>query len=123
MHKADFKEIRNDEVVKIAEKMKMEKYQLTVITGYADKEGKPVISYSYDVGGNIQTYKLTGDETIPSITGVYGAAAEWFEEEIAELMGIEFEGLDKKDRLFLPEEFDGSGQIIVSSLSELAKNK
>lgn len=123
MHKANFVAIKNEEVVKTAEAMKSNGNSLVVITGYVEKDGQPVICYSYDSGGNIETYKVTGESSIPSITGVYGVAAEWFEEEIEELMEVEFKGLERKGRLFLPDEFDGSGQIIVSPMSELKKGK
>lgn len=123
MHKADFRDISKGEIVKKAEEMKKNGCTLTVITGYVDKEGNPVISYCYDVDGELETYKLSGEKNIPTITGVYGTAAEWFEEEISELMDVKFEGLEMKGRLFLPDEFDGSGQIIVSSLSELRDKK
>lgn len=121
MHKADFSDISKSMIPEIAKKMKGNGCSIVVITGYTDKEGKPVVAYSYDVDGEVKTYKCTGEWKVPSITDIYGTAAEWFEEEISELMGVEFEGLNKKGRLFLPEEFDGSGQIIVSPLSELRK--
>lgn len=119
MHKADFRDITKEQIIKIAEEKKRNGCFLTVIVGYHDKDGKPVIAYSYDSNGDIETYKCSNENVLPSITPVYGAAAEWFEEEISELMEVKFEGLEKKDRLFLPEEFDGSGQIIVTPLSEL----
>lgn len=121
MHRADFSDISKNMIPEIAKKMKGNGCSLVVIAGYADKEGKPVVAYSYDVDGEVKTYKCTGEWNVPSLTGIYGTAAEWFEEEISELMGMEFEGLNKTGRLFLPEEFDGSGQIIVSPLSELNK--
>lgn len=36
-------------------------------------------------------------------------------------MDIEFDGLNKGDRLFLPDDFDGSGQILVTPMEELRK--
>jgi len=123
MHKADFREIKKEEIISIAGQKKESGCPLVVIVGYMDKEGKPVIAYSYDVGGEIETYKCIGENKLPSITGIYGVAAEWFEEEIEELMEVEFEGLQRKGRLFLPDDFDGSGQIIVLPMSELTKKK
>ena len=123
MHGADFKEIKKDKIIEIARDKKQKKCPLIVIVGFVDKEGKPTVSYSFDVHGAVETYTYKDGGVIPSITSVYGVAAEWFEEEISEFMGVEFEGLQKKGRLFLPEEFDGSGQIFVSSMSELKKNK
>lgn len=121
MHKADFRDINKKQILSTAEEMKKKGCALVVISGYVDKEGKTCLAYSYDVGGAVVTYKCTGENSVPSITEVYGTAAEWFEEEISELMGVEFKGLKNCGRLFLPEEFDGSGQIIVSSLEELRK--
>mgnify|MGYP000953344726 CR=1 FL=1 len=123
MHKADFKEITTDDVVRIASGMKSKGCSIVTITGYVDKESRPVVAYSYDVNGNVETYSLRGENVIPSITGIYGIAAEWFEEEITELMKVDFDGLDNKGRLFLPEEFDGSGQILVTPMSELVNKK
>lgn len=122
MHKADFKEMTGEQIVSVAKEKKDSGCTLVVIVGYYDKEGKPVITYSYDVNGAIETFCCRGESTLPTITGIYGLAAEMFEEEISELMEVKFEGLDKKGRLFLPEEFDGSGQILVTSMSELRKN-
>ena len=59
---------------------------------------------------------------VPSISEIYDTAASWPERELNELMGIEFEGLDVSQRLFLPEdmlETQGKGQILVMPLKEL----
>ena len=51
-------------------------------------------------------------------------AAIWPERELNELLGIQFEGLDTSQRLFLPEdmlETQGRGQIMVTPLSELVE--
>lgn len=121
MHASDFRDIEKDNILSVAKEMKEKGCPLVVIIGYIDKEGKPVIEYSFDDSGNIITYRCFNEYKLPSITSIYKTAAEWFEEEISEFMGVEFEGLEKKGRLFLPEEFDGSGRILVSSLSELRK--
>lgn len=121
MHVSDFRDINKDKILSIAKEMKEKGCPLVVIIGYTDKEGRPVIAYSFDDSGNIITFRCLNEYKLPSITGIYKTAAAWFEEEISELMGVEFEGLEKKGRLFLPEEFDGSGQILVSTLSELRK--
>lgn len=122
MHKAYFRETGKGEILDIARQKKNEGCSLAVIVGYVDGEGKPVIAYSYDVGGNIETYSCIGENVVPSITCIYGTGAEWFEQEIEELMGVKFEGLKKKDRLFLPEDFDGTGNILVTPMSELKKS-
>ena len=49
-------------------------------------------------------------------------AATWPERELNELFGLQFEGLDTSQRLFLPEEMldpQGKGQIMVMPMSEL----
>lgn len=123
MHESNFREISKNEIRSISKEMKDKGNTIVAITSYLDDEKKPVITYSYDANGDIKSFKCIGESRVLSITDIYGTAAEWFEEEINELMGIEFEGLEVKNRLFLPDEFDGSGEIIVSSLSELKKNK
>lgn len=123
MHGADFREISSNEVLKIAKEKKQKEYPLVVITSFMDKDDKPVVCYSYDVDGAIQTYKCIGESALPSIVDIYGVAAQWFEEEINEFMGVEFKGHKIERRLFLPDEFDGSGQILVKPMSELRINK
>ena len=59
------------------------------------------------------------DLSVTSAMCVYSAR-----EELNELFGIEFEGLDVSKRLFLPEdmlETQGKGQIMVTPLSELVE--
>lgn len=114
-------ELKKDELLKFAKEMLEKKYRLVIMNGYVDKEGKNVIAYNFDVNGKLTTYTLRGESTVSSITEIYGGAAQWCEEEICEMIPIKFEGLEKFDRLFLPEEFDGKGQILVMPINELKK--
>ena len=60
---------------------------------------------------------------ISTVTNIY-KGAQWFEEEIQEMMPLKFEGLIFSGRLFLPEEFkEGEGQILIMPLNELKKLK
>ena len=122
MHKADINYINKDEIVKIAEEMLKEKRRLVIMNGYVDKEGNNVVAYNYDIDGKLKTFLCKGEKLLPTITHIYKGSAQWCEEDICEVMDIEFDGLDKGDRLFLPDDFDGSGHILVTPLEEL-RNK
>jgi hypothetical protein len=123
MHKFDSISITKEELIPISEKMLSEKRRLVIMNGYIDKEGNNVVAYNFDIDGDIKTYLCKGYTVLPSLTRIYGGSAQWCEEEICEMMPIDFEGLNKSGRLFLPEEFDGSGQILVMPLAELKKSK
>jgi hypothetical protein len=93
---------------------------LLMIHGFVDKEGVNVINYQYEVGNCVESYTIKGESVLPTISHIYDLAAAWPEEELFELMGIKFEGLNMRGRLFLPDTMlEGQGQIIVTSLSEL----
>ena len=117
--------ITKDEVLSTAQKMREEKRLLIMIHAFLEKDGTPVVTYDYDDGPNVLTYEVRGERVLPTISGIYSAAAEWAEREINELMDIEFEGLDVSKRLFLPDNLlDGKGQILVTPIDELRrKNK
>lgn len=123
MHNYECVEINRDELLPLATKMLKDKRRLVIMNGYVDKEGKNVVIYHFDIDGDIKSFSVRGYDSIPSITRIYKGSAQWCEEEICEFMPIEFQGLRKSGRLFLPEEFDGSGQILVLPLSELKKYK
>ena len=117
-------EISKDQVVPIAEKMRKAGVFLVMIHGFLNEEGKLDISYEYAVDPAIESYHVVGETTLPSIGEIYDVAAVWPERELNELFGIEFEGLDTTQRLFLPEdllETQGRGQIMVTPLSELVE--
>ena len=115
-------EIKKQEILSIAQKMKKEGRRLVMIHGYIDKEGKNVITYQYEVGDCVESYFITDETKLPSISGIYDLAAAWPEEELYELMGITFEGLEMRGRLFLPDTMlEGQGQIVETPLKELVE--
>ncbi len=120
-------DITKDQIVPVAERMKKEGRFLVMIHAYIDKENRMDISYEYAVDPAIESYHVVGETKVPSISSLYDTAASWPEREINELFGVEFEGLDMSQRLFLPEdmlETQGKGHIMVMPLSELVeKNK
>lgn len=112
--------ITKDEVIPTAERMRSAGVALAMIHGFVNDEGKPNISYEYEVGNGIESYTVDGEEVLPSISGIYDLGAEWAEREIVELMEVTFEGLDTSKRLFMPDNMlDGQGQIIVTPMEEL----
>lgn len=114
--------ISKKDVLPIARKMKKAEVQLIMIHGHLEDDGTPVISYEYSLGPVVDSYEVRGETVLPSITPVYDLAAQWAEREINELIGVEFEGLDLSQRLFLPDNLlEGGGQILVTPLSELRK--
>lgn len=112
--------LSKNEIVRTAEKMKKEGRRLIMIHGYVDKQGQNVISYQYEVDNCIESYEITGESEFPTISGIYDLAAAWPEKELEELMGVKFEGLELKGRLFMPDTMvEGQGHILVTPLSEL----
>lgn len=112
--------ITKDEVVSVAEKMRAEGVVLAMIHGYVNDEGKPNVSYEYQVGTGIESYTVDGESVLPTISHIYDQGAAWPERELMELMEITFEGLDASKRMFMPESMlDGQGQIIVTPMDEL----
>lgn len=114
--------ITRDELLPLARKMREEGVTLAMIHGFFEEDGRPNVSYEFEVPGGIDSYVVRGEGTLPSLTGIYDLAAEWPERELNELMGLDFEGLDTSRRLFLPDTMqDGQGQIIVCPMDELTK--
>lgn len=115
-------DIKKEEIIPLAQKMKDKGYRLVMIHGYVDKEGNNVVNYQYEVGNCIESYKIVGENVLPSISHIYDLSAAWPEEELFELMGVQFEGLEMRGRLFLPDTMlEGQGHIIVTPLDELRK--
>jgi NADH-quinone oxidoreductase subunit C len=113
-------EMKKDEILTIAEKMKKNGRRIVMIQGYVDKSGQNVVCYQYAVDNCIESYYIKGQTELPSISHIYDLTAAWPEEELFELMGIKFEGLQMRGRLFLPDTMlEGQGHIIVTPLSEL----
>ena len=97
--------------------------RLVAINGYIDKEGANVVVYTFEYENVREICCIKGQSEIPTLTNIY-KGAQWFEEEIQEVMPIKFIGLEAGSRLFLPEEFsEGNGQILVLPLDELKKLK
>lgn len=108
------------EIHSIAEKMRSEGRTLTMIQGYLENDGTPVVTYDFDFGPTLKEYEIRGESVIPTISDVYDAAAEWPERELMELMKITFEGVDTSERLFMPNNLlEGQGQILVMPMTEL----
>ena len=118
--------IEKDQIVPTAERMKKAGVLLTMIHAFIGTDGKMDISWDYQIEPVVESYHVIGEMKVPSIGDIYDTSATWPERELNELFGIEFEGLDTSQRLFLPEDMledQGKGQIMVMPLSELrAKN-
>ena len=117
-------DISKDQIVPVAERMRKAGNYLVMIHAFIDKEGRMDISWDYAVDPAIESYHVVGEMKVPSVGEIYDTAATWPERELNELFGIEFEGLDVSQRLFLPEdmlETQGKGQIMVTPLKELVE--
>ena len=117
-------DISKDQIVPIAERMRRQNVYLVMIHAFLNKEGLLDVSWDYAVEPVIESYHVVGVMLLPSLGEIYDTAATWAEREINELFGVEFEGLDMSQRLFLPEdllETQGRGQIMVTPLSELVE--
>ena len=117
-------DISKDQIVPTAERMRRQNVYLVMIHAFLNKEGLLDVSWDYAVEPVIESYHVVGEMLLPSIGEIYDTAATWAEREINELFGVEFEGLDMSQRLFLPEdllETQGRGQIMVTPLSELVE--
>ena len=117
-------DISKDQIVPVAERMRKAGVYLVMIHAFIDKEGRMDISWDYAVEPAIESYHVVGEMKVPSVGEIYDTAATWPERELNELFGIEFEGLDVSQRLFLPEdmlETQGKGQIMVTPLKELVE--
>lgn len=117
-------DISKDQIVPVAERMWKAGVYLVMIHAFIDKEGRMDISWDYAVDPAIESYHVVGEMKVPSVGEIYDTAATWPERELNELFGIEFEGLDVSQRLFLPEdmlETQGKGQIMVTPLKKLVE--
>ena len=117
-------DITKDQIVPVAEKMRKKGIYLVMIHAFRRGDGQMDVSWDYAVDPAIESYHVVGEETLPSVGEIYDVAATWPERELNELFGIQFEGLDTSQRLFLPEEMldpQGRGQIMVMPLSELVE--
>ena len=116
--------IEKDQIVPTAERMRKAGNALLMIHAFINNEGKMDVSWDYAVDPAVESYHVIGESSLPSVGEIYDTAATWPERELNEIFGIEFEGLDVSQRLFLPEdmlETQGKGQIMVIPLAELRK--
>ena len=116
-------EIQKKDIVSKVQDVRDKGGRLVAINGYVDAEKNNVVVYTLEYDEVRRHYHLKGENILPTVTNVY-KGAQWFEEEIQEMMPLKFEGLIFTGRLFLPEEFkEGEGQILIMPLNELKKLK
>lgn len=116
-------EIQKEDITSKVQEVRDKGGRLVAINGYVDKDKKNVVVYTLEYDDVRRHYHVKGEEALPTVTNIY-KGAQWFEEEIQEMMPLKFEGLIFSGRLFLPEEFkDGEGQILIMPLNELKKLK
>ncbi|MEN8077968.1 NADH-quinone oxidoreductase subunit C [Clostridioides difficile] len=116
-------EIQKKDITSKVQEVRDKGGRLVAINGYVDKDKKNVVVYTLEYDDIRRHYHVKGEEILPTVTNIY-KGAQWFEEEIQEMMPLKFEGLIFSGRLFLPEEFkDGEGQILIMPLNELKKLK
>nr|WP_228845469.1 NADH-quinone oxidoreductase subunit C [Phototrophicus methaneseepsis] len=65
-----------------------------------------VYSMLYNRRLRVKTFMMEEDPVAPTLVGVW-PAANWLEREIADLMGIRFDGHPDPRRLMMPEDWDG----------------
>lgn len=116
-------EISKEILISKVQKVRDKGGRLVAINGYINKDKNNVVVYTVEYDNVRNHYHIIGENIIPTLTTIY-KGAQWFEEEIQEVMPVKFDGLESSERLFLPEEFkDGEGQILIMSLDELKKLK
>ena len=116
-------EIQKKDIVSKVQEVRDKGGRLVAINGYVDAEKNNVVVYTLEYDDVRKHYHVKGENLLPTVTNVY-KGAQWFEEEIQEMMPLKFEGLIFSGRLFLPEEFkEGEGQILIMPLNELKKLK
>ena len=116
-------EIQKTEIISKVQEARNNGGRLVAINGYVDKDKNNVVVYTLEYDDVRKHYHVIGENELPTITTIY-KGAQWFEEEIQEVMPLKFDGLVFSGRLFLPEEFkEGEGQILIMPLDELKKLK
>ena len=112
--------ITKEEIRPVAQRMRDANVHLAMIHGFINDDGKPNVSYEYEVNPAIESYTVDGEDVLPTISDIYDLGAEWPERELQELMPVRFEGLDNDKRLFMPDVmFEGQGHIMVTPMKEL----
>ena len=116
-------EISKENLLTIVKNIRDKGGRLVAINGYVNKEKTNIVVYTLEYDDVREQYRIVGEDTIPTLTNIY-KGAQWFEEEIQEMMPVKFDGLEFSGRLFLPDEFkNGEGQILIMTLEELKKLK
>lgn len=116
-------EISKENIIAKVQEVWQKQGRLVAINGYINAEGNNVVVYTLEYDDIRKHYHIKNENILPTVTNVY-KGAQWFEEEIQEMMPVKFEGLSVSKRLFLPEEFaEGEGQILVMPLEDLKKLK
>ena len=115
--------INKEEIISKVKDVREKQGRLVAINGYVDKDKNNIVVYTLEYDNFRKHYHIKGETILPTVTNIY-KGAQWFEEEIQEMMPLKFEGLIFSGRLFLPEEFkEGEGQILIMPLNELKKLK
>lgn len=123
MNKITIEEITKEEIISKVKEVREKQGRLVAINGYVDKDKNNIVVYTLEYDNFRKHYYVNGETILPTATNIY-KGAQWFEEEIQEMMPLKFEGLIFSGRLFLPEEFkEGEGQILIMPLNELKKLK
>lgn len=123
MNKITIEEITKEEIISKVKEVREKLGRLVAINGYVDKDKNNIVVYTLEYDNFRKHYYIQGETILPTVTNIY-KGAQWFEEEIQEVMPLKFEGLIFSGRLFLPEEFkEGEGQILIMPLNELKKLK
>ncbi len=123
MGKITVEEIQKKDIILKVQEVRDKGGRLVAINAYVDKEKNNVVVYTLEYDDVRKHYHVKGEKSLPTVTNIY-KGAQWFEEEIQEVMPLKFEGLVFSERLFLPEEFkEGEGQILIMPLNELKKLK
>ena len=123
MNKITIEEINKEEIISKVKDVREKQGRLVAINGYVDKDKNNIVVYTLEYDNFRKHYHINGETILPTVTNIY-KGAQWFEEEIQEMMPLKFEGLIFSGRLFLPEEFkEGEGQILIMPLNELKKLK
>jgi NADH-quinone oxidoreductase subunit C len=68
-----------------------------------------LLSISRNLRLRLRVFVPEGDETVPSVTGVW-PTADWHEREVYDFFGIVFEGHPDLRRILMPEDWEGHPQ-------------
>lgn len=113
-------EIEKAELKDVASILKNEGFHhLSTITAQEDSEVVEVIYHLSD-GGNVVNMRVAlplNDTSLPTLTDVYPGAV-LYEQEVNELMGVEFLGHPSMGRLILPEQWPRGSYLLRKDKGE-----